>query len=307
MAYNITNLPAYTDQSSRTFITRAVIGAQTIDYLINASAFDPTAKGNKVVQLQNTNVVIQANDGCSRNPIGDTVLSQATLSVKDLKVDYNYCVRLLEKTYAVEELKIKLKGQVYTDALFLDSISLEVSDKIQAALEQMVWQGNTSLTGSTESDITLKQMDGFLKQIGAGSPITFTGATGSTITKQLRDFDAKMPIQVANKPDYRIFIGSDLYKKYTGEQSDKNFFKPEDALFLQGAGGVQLAPVDGLIGTGKAVAVRMSQLQAGGELDNVSLEKVYSVETKNVYFDSAFSLGVVPVYIDQIGLATIVG
>lgn len=300
MGYNISALPVYTDETSRAFITRAILGSQTIEMLLGANAFDGTAKGNKAVMLLNTDVYIQKNDGCSRNPLGNTNLSEAVLSVQDLKVDMDYCARDLEKTYAVQDLKAKMAGQVYDDALFLDYIGTEVSDKIKAGLETLIWKGDTTLTGATAPN----QINGFLKQIKAGSYIILSGGTSGDTISQLQAADAAMPIEVSNKEDFRIFVGEDTFKKYEAQIAAKNLYNPNDRFTLFGSM-AKIAPVAGLNGTGAIVAARMIQLQAGGELQTVQLEKYYSHETKKVYFDSAFSLGVVPVYIDQIGYGTI--
>ncbi|WP_162996953.1 hypothetical protein [Mucilaginibacter kameinonensis] len=300
MAYNISALPVYNDETSRAFMTRAILGAQTIKMLLDANAFDGTAKGNKAVQLANTDVQIQDGSTCGRNALGDTVLGEAILSVKDLKVNLNYCVRDLEKTYAVQDMKAKMAGQVYDDGLFLDFIGTEVSDKVQAALEQMIWKGDKA-SGATA---TLKQIDGFVKQITGATYIHLSGGTSGDTISQLQAFDLQMPVEIANKEDYRIFIGTDTYRKYVSQIAAKNLFNPNDQLTLWGSVS-KLAPVDGLNSTGAVVAARMSQLQAGGEMQDVALVNKYSMETEQVYFDSRFSLGVVPIYTESIGYGTI--
>jgi len=300
MAYNISALPQYTDETSRAFISRAILGSQTISLLTQANAFDPTAKGNKAVMLLNTDVQIQDGTSCGRNVLGDTTLGETILSVKDLKVNMNYCARDFEKTYAVQDLKAKMAGQVYDDALFLDYIGTEVSDKISAALEQMIWKGDKA-SGSTA---TLKQIDGFVKQITGATYVHLSGGTSGDTISQLQAFDLQMPIEISNKEDYRIFIGSDTFKKYVSQIAAKNLFNPNDQFTLWGSLS-KLTPVDGLNGTGAVVAARMSQLQAGGEMQDVKLENYYDRPSEQVFFDSRFSLGVVPVYTESIGYGTI--
>jgi len=301
MGYNISALPNYTDQQSRVFVTKSILEADTIKLLTDAGSFDPTAKGNQAIQLLDTDVYFQDGTACGRNALGGANFSQATLSVKDLKVNQNYCVRDLEKTYAVEDLKAKMKGQVYTDMLFLEDIGNLNATKTSYALEQLIWQGDTTITGTTN----LNMADGLLKSIKGGSYINLSAVTsGSSVTAKLQGVFAGMPIEVSSKPDFKILIGKDTWNAYQAEIAAKNLFNPNDPKTLWGTD-AKLEVVNGLNGTNYVVACRLRNLQAGGEMTNVSFQKHYSFETEQVYLDSRFSLGVVAVYPQEIGLVKI--
>lgn len=302
MAYNISNLPQYTDQQSRTFVTKSILEADTIKLLADNGSFDPTAKGNQAIQLIDTDVFIQDDSACGRNSNGGATLSQATLSVKPLKVNTDYCVKILASTYAVEDMKAKMKGVIYDDALFLDTIGELNSGKVSVEIEKMIWNGDISITGVTN----LNKIDGFLKSIKSGSTyIQLSGVTtGATVTSRLRAANAAMPIEVSNKTDYRLFIGQDTYAKYLSEMADGNYFagvSGVDPFTLWGTI-VKLQPVSGLNGTNVIVASRLRNLRAGGEMTDASFEKYYSRETELVYFDTHFSIGAVAVYPQEIGL-----
>lgn len=302
MGYNISQLPNYTDQQSRVFVTKSILEADTIKLLTSAGSFDPTAKGNQAIQLLDTDVYFQDGSACGRNALGGANFSQATLSVKDMKVNQNYCVRDLEKTYAVEDLKAKMKGQVYTDALFLDTIGNLNAEKTSYSLEQILWQGDVNITGSTN----LNMIDGLLKSIKSGNTyINLSAVTsGATVIEKLQGVFASMPIEVSSKPDFKILIGKDIWNSYQAAIAAKNLFNPNDPKTLWGTD-AKLEVVNGLNGTGYVVACRLRNLQAGGEMTNVSFNKHYSYETEQVYLDSRFSLGVVAVYPQEIGLVKI--
>ncbi len=301
MGYNIAGLPAYTNQASKVFITRTILGAATIAMLTTFGSFDPTAKGREAVQLIDTDVVIQDGTTCGRNPLGGATLTQAYLDVKELKINQNYCTKELVTTWAVEELKRTMAGLPYTDALFLEDIGKLNADKASLKLEQMIWKGDKTLT-----DISLKQIDGYIKQIKAGAYINLNAAGGigdGKIITRLRAIDAQMPIEVTGQTDYRILMGQDYEKGYVAELADKNLYNTQ-----AGTGGMiwgtmaKYEALPGLNGTNIIIAARMTRLRAGGEMTNVTFKKQWSTETEQMYFDSHFSLGVVPVYIEEIGL-----
>ncbi len=302
MAYDVTALPAYTSQQSRVFITKSILGAATIALLTQFGAFDPTAKGSQAVQLLDTDVVIQDGSTCGRNPMGGAVLSQSILTVKELKINQDYCVKDLVTVWAVEELKRTMAGLPYTDALFLEDIGALNSLKTANALERMIWQGDTALV-----DTTLKQINGFIKQIKAGAEINLNPdadlLSESTMIAKLRKVDALMPIEVTAQADYRVLIGEDFEKVYLSEIADKNLFVPPGSKTIFGTN-VKYEVLPGLNGLRTIVAARVSRLRAGGEMASATFKKYYSPETEKTYFDSHFSMGVVPVMIAEMGVGT---
>lgn len=300
MAYNVAGLPAYTDQQSREFITRTILGTATIALLTQFGAFDPTAKGSQAIQLLDSEVVIQDASTCGRNPMGGATLTQDILTVKEMKINQDYCVKDLITTWAVEELKRTMKGLPYTDALFLEDIGRINSDKAALKLEQMIWQGDTTVV-----DTSLKQINGFIKQIKTkGGYINLNpggGPGAGLILPRLMAADALMPVEIAMAEDYRLLIGQDMERAYIAELAGKNLFLPPGEKMIFGTK-TKYEALPGLNGTGIIWAGRVSRLRAGGEMTEAKFEKMFSVETKKTYFDSEFSLGVVPVYVPEMGL-----
>lgn len=298
--YNIAALPAYTNQQSKEFIIKSILGAATIALLTSFGSFDPTAKGSEAIQLLDGEIVIQDGANCGRNPLGGATLSQAVLTVKKLKINQNYCVNDLDKTWAVEELKRTMKGLPYTDMLFVEDIGNMNSALTAKELEKMIWQGDT-----TSLDTSLKQIDGFLKQIAAGTPVDLNpnDRADLTVLQQMRLAVHLMPIEVKQEEDFRILIGQDKEDLMLAEIADKNLFAKVDSKTIFGTN-KKYEVIPGLNGTTKIVAARMKRLRAGGEMTAATFKKQYSIETENVYFDSHFSLGVVPVYTTEMGIGT---
>lgn len=291
MGYNISALPDFKTEG-KAFVIKSILESQTIKKLNDAGSFDPTAKGTQTIQLLDSDLVIQDGTNCGFDASGGAILSQAELAVKDLKINEEYCPRDLERVWAKGELKA---GQDYEEIVFMADIADMNSKKAALELEKMVWLGDTSLTGAT----SLKQINGFIKQIKAGSYINLSGATGATTIAKLQKVFSSMPIEVTDAEDFRIFIGKDTYNAYVAELAEKNLFNPttEGTLFGTIA---KLEVVSGLNG-GHVVAARYRNLQAGGEMTDVSFDTWYSKDDDNVKLKSRFSLGVVPVYVQEIG------
>ncbi len=299
MGYNVTGLPAYTNQESRVFIARSILGVATIAMLTQYGSFDPTAKGSEAVMLIDTDVTIQDGTNCGRTPLGGATLGEAVLTVNPMKVNQDYCTRDLEKVWAVEELKAIMKGQVYTEALFMTEIGNLNADKVALKLEQMIWKGD-----KTSADLSLKRIDGFIKQIKAGAYVNLNvagGDDGLAMIPRLRKIFKAVAIEVSMAPDFRIMLGQDDYNQYIAELADKNLYKPNDDKTLFGTTAI-LVPLPGLNGTHVIVATRVRNLRAGGEMTEATFTQKYSVETELVYMDSRFSLGVVPIYLPEIYL-----
>lgn len=295
MGYQISTLPDFKTQG-KGFLINSILEAKTIKLLTDAKAFNPAAKGLSTVQLIDRDVLIQDGAGCGFTPQGGTDLTQATLIVKPLKINEEYCDRDLERIWAVGELPA---GQNYDTMLFQADIAEMTVKKAQFELEKMIWLGDTTLTGSTTAILNLKKIDGFVKQIKAGAYINLSGATGTTVVQRLKAVVKAMPIEVSGSEDFRVMIGQDIYNDYVAELAEKNLFNVTTEGILFGTT-AKVEVLNGLNG-GHVVAARLQSLQAGGELTDVDYESWYSKDDDVVKVKSRFSLGVVPVYVQSIG------
>ena len=297
MGYNISQLPAYTNEQSTEFMLKSVLDAKTIDLLISAGSFMPELKGSEAIQLMDKDVYFQDGSSCGRNPLGGVSLAQVEITAKRIKSNENYCIAELETKYTVEQLKAKHKGQVYDDLVFNEQIGSAWAEKAAMEIENMVWQGDITLTGSTN----LKLIDGFVKRVkNATDKINLSGATGATVTAKLQAIFRTMPVAVRKKEDFRIFISEEMHDEYVAENTSASLFKDVDTSKLVQTS-AKLEVVSGLNETGVVIAARLRNLRAGGDLTNMELDKWYSKETDSVNLDAKFSLGTQITYPQEIG------
>jgi len=295
MSYNVTSLPAYTSEQSRKFMLKSILGGKTIEFLTEKGSFDPTAMGNTAIQLLETDVVWQDGSVCKLSELGSVALAQNVLVVQPIAMKFPLCARTLVKTYAVEDLKAKQRGENgFDDALFIEHIGDDVASKNQAEIEKLVWQGDKTKTGN------MKFIDGFLKQLATGT-FDLSTITGADIVAELQNAYLAMPIEVRDQEDFRIFLGKEVYDKYKAVLAGKNIYQAVDDNTLFGTTAIfQIA--NGLNGTNKAVYSRARNLQTGGDLKSTELEHWYSKDDDEVKVQARFSLGATAIYKQEIGV-----
>lgn len=300
MALNKDALEAVASQHSTELATKAISGATTAKLLIDNKSVQAGVKGSAAISKLDSDVTFQDNTGCARNPLGDTKLSNKRIYVSPIKDEQNICVKTLYDTYFAEMIG---KGQSPEgedlDASFVKSIIDFRTSKIAYAVEQLIWQGDTSGTGN------LARIDGLLKQATAASDKVSITVTGSDYVAKLQSVYKAMPIAVRKSEDFRIFLGEDMYDNYLADLAAKNIFKPVEDLKLFGTSAT-LQPTSGLNDTNKVFAAKISDLQLGmdGTDDADKVEFRFSNETNQWYMDVHFAVGVSVVYSDQIGLVS---
>ncbi|RKR82657.1 hypothetical protein BDD43_2842 [Mucilaginibacter gracilis] len=297
MSFNISSLPNYVDQNSRKFLVESIYEADTAKLLKDAGTIMVGIKGTTAIQQLHNDIVLQdASASCERNPQGATTFSQSFITVKPLKDETNFCQKPLENKWMSQFLS---KGQEYTQLLFANDIMTDRANKIAEANEFLIWQGNVSITGTTN----LNQFNGYLIQM-SGS--TATTPTGATLVEKIQNLYLSVPAKVRTQSDFRIVIGADVYAEYIVALSNKNIFRPVDDVSVYGTP-AKFAVVNGLVGTRKVVATRLRSLVLGtdllGEEDKASMN--YSIETKNIYVDFYYALGVAAIYQSEITLGTV--
>lgn len=298
MALNLSGLPDYVSQKSKELVKDAVLGAQTIEVLKAAGAVQFGIKGKQAVNTLSADVNLQDGSDCGRNPVGDTTIGQAIIEVKPIKDEQNFCVRAYQNKFTGEFLT---KGQTYSELLFAQDFMEARASKIAETNEKLIWQGDTSITGTTN----MKRIDGFVKQIKASAAQNVT-STGSTIVEKLQHFFLAAPKVTSTSTDAVIFIGTDKYQEYLVALANKNIYKPIEDKTLFGTT-AKLQPVDGLIGANFATYAKPENLIFGTDMlgEEEKAEMKHSIETGQIYVDFHYAMGVVPVKTFQMAYTTI--
>ena len=100
MAFDVTALPAYTEQNAMGLIVEAV--AQGV--LSELANIQDGVKGPTTINVLDTDVVFQAG-GCTRSADGSTVLTQRTITPGSIGVFEDLCMADLEAKYTAVMLR----------------------------------------------------------------------------------------------------------------------------------------------------------------------------------------------------------
>jgi len=311
MAFDVSTLAAYTEQNEALLVTSSVLGAKTASLIKSAGNVMVGVKSAETINIMDTDAVFQAGGSCGFNASGSTSFTQRTVTVGKIKVNEALCPKDLEAKYLQKALPT---GSMYDSIPFEQEFADKKAKRIAAQLETAIWQGDTDSV-----NVNLNKFDGLVKLIGAAAGVVaanastyISGAPLSTITDAnvISIFDGiykAIPAQVVAADDMIIFCGQDLFRTYTVALKNANQFHysidvKADSEFILPGTSIKVVAVQGLNGTNKAYALRLSNLFLGTDLLNEEekFEIFYAKEADQVRFVSEFKMGVNIAFPDEI-------
>ncbi len=201
---NITT--TYAGQWAGKYVSAALLSAPTIEG--GGVTVMPNIKFKSVIQrLETTNFLQDAT--CDFNPAGQVNLTERILEVKDLQVNMTLCKKEFHSTWQSIEM-----GYSSFDTLpksFADYLIAYAAEKVAAANEVSIWQGNGGLSGQFDGLFTTAQADPALPpaQNIAGGVIN----AGNVIPALQSVYDA-IPASLFGKPDLKIYVAQNVLKAY---------------------------------------------------------------------------------------------
>jgi hypothetical protein len=303
MAFNVSALADYTEQNEALLVTSSVLGAKTASLIKSAGNVMVGVKSSETINIMDTDAVFQAGGSCGFNASGSTSFTQRTVTVGKIKVNEALCPKDLEAKYLQKALPT---GSMYDAIPFEQEFTDKKAKRIASQLEIALWQGDT-----TSVNVNLNKFDGLVKLVGAASGVVdantstyISGAPLSSIsaTNVVSIFDGiykAIPAQIVSEDDVHIFCGMDTFRTYTIALKNANMFhytvdvKADNEFILPGTT-IKVVAVQGLNGTNKIYAMRLSNLFLGTDLLNEEekFEIFYAKEADQVRFVSEFKMGV---------------
>lgn len=264
MAYNVDNLTNYVDEQRFPLLKAAVMGAKTAQLFEVQAGIKHTAALNYL----NTSVVFQNDtEGASTAGGGESTFTQRYITVAPICVREFYDPKKLNNFYTQSQLKA---GSADDELAFEKEIMEGIIEQITEKNEIALWQGNTTLTGATNSN--LNKFDGYLKRIDSEADVIKVTGSSLTVSNIIEKIDAiyqSIPVKVLKASDMTILMGDDLYRTYTIALKNANMFHYTqdggDSFVLPGTQ-VKVQSVPGLVGTGRVVAMRLSNGVVGCDL-----------------------------------------
>jgi hypothetical protein len=311
MAFDVSTLAAYTEQNEALLVTDSVLGAKTAALIKSAGNVMVGVKSAETINIMDTDAIFQAGGSCGFTASGSTTFTQRTVTVGKIKVNESLCPKDLEAKYLQKALPT---GSMYDSIPFEQEFADKKAKTIASQLETALWQGDT-----TSGNANLSKFDGLVKLIGAASGVVaanvstyISGAPLSTITagNVISIFDGvyqAIPAQVVAADDMAIFCGQDVFRTYTVALKNANQFHysidvKADSEFVLPGTPIKVIALQGLNGTNKVYAMRLSNLFLGTDLLNEEekFEIFYAKEADQVRFVSEFKMGVNVAFPDEI-------
>jgi hypothetical protein len=211
---------------------------------------------------------------------GDDTLDAVDIDVCAVSAMAEICQFDLESSFVSKQM-VKGSNGNFEVASFMNYYWTELASEIEAEVEQIRWQGNTSLTGTT----FLKECDGYEKKLDAqvtGSTKVATSAlTSSNIISVLTSLTSLLPAGLNNKKkDVRIYMNGKTALLYTfatlGLNQNFNYTGELDLQFA----GFKIAVQEGMSDNHIAISSKNNFVYAfDGEGDGKALKAINLADT----------------------------
>lgn len=297
MALDVTALGNYVEQKRLPLIAKSFLRGRTIDLVqLETGVLQDTA-----LNLVSASVEFGDGASCGWDPTDGVALSQRILKPTFLKVNQTFCDKDLLKKWASYEVRLAAgREELPFEEKFMD----EIANAISESIERLVWQGDSQNAGG---DI---EPDGFLKILGAqgSGVISVTFAQGTTAYNKIKAVYNAIPANIVDKEDTVIFVGEDTYRSYIQDLVAANLyhFDPDykDGEYRLPGTSIRVIAVNGLNGTGKIVAGRLSNFfyGVGAEDDKDTFDFWYSKDNREFRLAVYFAIAVQVAYPNEIVL-----
>lgn len=220
--FTVSALPEYIEQNKSELIHAVVMGAPSLTEL-NYHLVEGV-KHKEVLNFGSTGAEFQAGDTCAFNASGSTSFSQVTLTATAIKVQDQYCTKDLEEKYLQKYLKPGVGKQ--DSSMPLEQFLTEnINKNLAANMEKAVWQGDTT---NHVFSTTLKQFNGWIQTLDAGSPVQATAAasiTTSNVRTVIEEIYTLIPAKLlATDKHPTLFVGWDTFRSLVTKLTTDNLY-----------------------------------------------------------------------------------
>ena len=291
---NVSTLTNYVEEKRLPLIAKSFLRGKTIDLIqLETGVLQDTA-------LNLVSASVEFGDGatCGWNATDGVALSQRILKPTFLKVNQVFCDKDLLKKWASYEVKLAAgREQLPFEEKFME----EIANAINESIEKLVWQGDSSHTN---------EPDGFLKilETGGSGVVSATWSAGTSAYNKIKAVYNAIPANIIDKEDTVIFVGEETYREFIQDLVAANLyhFSPDYKAgeYMVPGTSIRVIAVNGLNGTGKIVAGRLSNFfyGVGAEDDKDTFDFWYSQDSREFRLAVYFAIAVQVAYPNEIVL-----
>ena len=309
MALDLSALTNYVKENELQLTSAAIFSAKTAKLIEQFGNVQVGIKSAETINVMTTDAVFQAGGTCGFSSSGSTTITQRTLTVGKIKIQESICPKVFEAKYTQKALR---EGSSYDYMAYAQEYSAQKVERIGAALETAIWQGDTaSGTANLNKFMGLSTIINALGFGGSGDPINgntsaLTTLTKSNVRQAVDEIFQAIPAALLDKDDFVIFCGNDTFREYIVALRDANLFNyTVDAVNMEivvAGTNIKLIGVNGLNGADYFVGICMSNIYLGTDLLNEQdrFELFYAKEADEMRFVVEFKMGVQVAFPDEI-------
>lgn len=292
-ALNVNALPDYVNEHKDELLTKATVDAKTLGYVdIMANV-----KYKEAIPYLSSTVVLADGSVCNFNPEGEDVISNRFVEVVPIKIEKEWCWKEFRKKFANYQLKWEAGRETLP---FEEKIADSNMNEIKAAVEALVWTGNTELG-----------IDGFIKQAtDEGKKVEV--ASGATATEAIDAVIAGLTTPMLKK-GVNVFVSYTLFRQYVMEQNasccaNRTLLDAgANTLAYVGDSRITIVPVEGLEGADAIVAATADALVYATDIEDS--ENVYrywyNEDEDTMRFRVLFNAGTALRFPDEVVIAAL--
>tara|TARA_R110000737_G_scaffold191897_1_gene213280 strand:- start:1860 stop:2759 length:900 start_codon:yes stop_codon:yes gene_type:complete len=281
--FDITALPAYTDQESLSLISKVVLKTDLLDYVDLRSGF---SSGTVAINLVDADLPVSALS-CGWTSDGEVTYTQVNVIIESLQSKTEMCVESLRSTYQSSFMNAGTGNDFIP---FENVISESYTDKLRKYNEGFLINGFGTTPG-LKAQIT--SANG--ANLQAGTPVAWTA---STAYEQALDLYDAIDESVKDRDDLIMVVSPDAYRALVRALVAQNLYHfnsvdSNDILILPGTN-VTVVKSSGLVGSDyKFAGPGKMILAATGLTDELDSFRFFYDEAADVMkFRAAWRLGV---------------
>lgn len=295
-------LTAYVEENDTRLLTQL---AMTSDIAPYAEVF-PGMKGTQRIHFLSTNATFQS-DGCSYNASGSTPFTEKEITVADIAIMEDICMKTLNGFWAQQILKAGSRGEEELAGTEIARAWMEKKlNVIKKQINVADWQGDTG-----SGNANLNKYDGLLKEIFADASVidgntsdASTATSESNILARMKEMYLAIPTDMfEGAPDggnLVWFMPHEYWRFYTTALRDANLFhwtggeKDAQTVGTYFGTNIILVPQIGLADTDKMVITTKENIALGVDLqsDEENIEVWYSKDDRTNHSLIAFKRGI---------------
>lgn len=263
MAFDLTNLQKWTDETSQDLIYRSILGGNTISK--GGITLVPNVKSSLDINVIESDLVAETST-CGFSDLDTTTFKKINLSVDAISVPRKFCLQDLEDKF----IQLSVQPGSYNESLPVEGRFVEEQDALLANLiEQQIWKAD-KISGSGN----LALSNGFLSIISASGSGVINQPMGTfsstNAVDKVDEYILSLPDELFGK-EVRLYLSPVNFQKYLTSSVKENLFNfspnenYSDGIRHRGSN-VIVFPTYGLTGISEMVLCESKNLHVATDL-----------------------------------------